>query len=74
MQHTSKDFRMPNLASFSECSATAYPAVGPNGHEYMRCDTKRNYEDAKALCLQDGGHLVTISDQPEQDFVQALPE
>ena len=52
---------------------TKYYSIGPNGNKYMRCDTKRNYEAAKFICERDGGHLVTIGDQAEQDFVAGLP-
>ncbi len=56
----------------ADCSATAQYSVGPNGHQYMRCDSKKKYEDAKALCAIDGAHLVTIASQQEQDFVKDL--
>ncbi len=39
----------------------------------MRCDLKRNYDGAKALCEQDNARLVTIASQEEQDLVKSLP-
>ncbi len=38
----------------------------------MRCDQKKKYEDAKALCEIDGAHLVTVANQAEQDHVKEL--
>ena len=60
--------------SFSPvCSSSAEYSVGPNGHKYLRCDSKKGHADAKAACNGEGGYLVTISDQEEQDFVSSLP-
>ncbi len=55
------------------CSTRAGYTVGPNGHQYLRCDRKQNQAAAKGVCQQDGAHLVTISNQAEQDFVRNLP-
>jgi hypothetical protein len=40
-----------------------------NGHCYRRFDTHKSWNEAQASCLADGHHLVTITSQPEQDFV-----
>lgn len=44
-----------------------------NGHYYSIIDHKdMNWEEAKAFCEANGGHLVTITSQEEQDFVNML--
>lgn len=43
-----------------------------NNHVYYRFDTSMNWKEAKAYCEILGGHLVTISDQKENDFVADL--
>ena len=41
-----------------------------NGHTYQVFYSKRNWADAKAFCERHGGHLVTITDEGEQKFIQ----
>lgn len=43
-----------------------------NNHVYYRFDSSLNWKEAKAYCELLGGHLVTISDQKENDFVANL--
>lgn len=43
-----------------------------NNHVYYRFDNSMNWKEAKAYCELLGGHLVTISDQKENDFVANL--
>ena len=57
---------------FLACSKKGHYSVGPNGHEYIRCDGTANYNDAKDLCESNGAHLVTILDDEESMFVQRL--
>jgi C-type mannose receptor len=44
-----------------------------NGHQYKFFERKMSWHRAKISCEIFGGHLVTISDQDEQDFVAKLP-
>ena len=44
-----------------------------NGHRYKFFEHKMSWHGAKKCCEALGGHLVTISDQNEQDFVAQLP-
>ena len=41
-----------------------------NGHLYSVIDTPMSWNDAKEYCEEIGGHLVTITDNDEQEFVQ----
>ena len=43
-----------------------------NGHYYELYDEVLSWKDAKEYCESLGGHLVTITSQAENDFVQAL--
>ncbi len=40
-----------------------------NGRYYMRYDTGYIWEDVEALCESYGGHLLTITDEAERDFI-----
>ncbi|MBQ3704127.1 MAG: C-type lectin domain-containing protein, partial [Oscillospiraceae bacterium] len=40
-----------------------------NGHSYKRIDLDMSWMDARAYCVQQGGHLVTITSPEEQDFL-----
>jgi formylglycine-generating enzyme required for sulfatase activity len=42
---------------------------GGNGHWYQRIDTLLNWTAAKAYCESRGGHLVTLINAAEQQFV-----
>lgn len=43
-----------------------------NGHYYMYFDDKCSWDYAEFLCEARGGHLVTITDEGEQEFVESL--
>ena len=47
-----------------------------NGHYYKLCGKSRSehlsWTEAKQACEEMGGHLVTITSQEENDFVQSL--
>lgn len=45
-----------------------------DGNMYYVYDKKMTWSAAKKYCELLGGHLVTITSQDEQDFVQSLPE
>ena len=40
-----------------------------NGHSYKLIDLDMSWMDARAYCVQQGGHLVTITSPEEQDFL-----
>ena len=43
-----------------------------NGHIYTRYDSTLNWLEAEDYCKLNGGHLVTINDKAENDFVKSL--
>ena len=45
-----------------------------NNHLYVAFDERLDWKTAKTYCESLGGHLVTISDKTEQDFVENLIE
>ena len=45
-------------------------AVEFNGHYYKAYDISMSWTDAKAYCESLGGHLVTITSQEEQTFIE----
>lgn len=47
-------------------------AVVLNGHYYQVYDTPMTWDEAKAYCESLGGHLVTITSDTEQEFVETL--
>jgi hypothetical protein len=55
--------------SMHDSNATYYAA---NQHCYLAVHDTANFADAKTHCMSLGAHLVTLSDQPENDFVWAL--
>ena len=40
-----------------------------NGHSYKLIDLDLSWMDARAYCVEQGGHLVTITSPEEQDFL-----
>ena len=57
------------LFSCGECGATIY-----NGHLYAVYETPMSWFEGYKLCDSLGGHLVTITSQKEQDFINGLIE
>ena len=47
-------------------------AKGFNGNYYAIYTGKYTWEEARDKCYELGGHLVTITSQEEQDFIEAL--
>ncbi|MEE1013190.1 MAG: lectin-like protein [Clostridia bacterium] len=45
-----------------------------NGHTYKVFDNSMTWEEAKEYCNDLGGHLVTITGEEEQDFIEILLE
>ena len=43
-----------------------------NGHSYKIFMGRYTWNDAKEMCEREGGHLVTITDEYEQQFVEML--
>ena len=43
-----------------------------NGHTYKMYDDSMTWVEAKAFCEEKGGHLVTITSQEEQAFIESL--
>ena len=43
-----------------------------NGHTYSLFETSLSWENAKEFCEKSGGHLVTINDSMEQEFIENL--
>ena len=64
--------RKPKNASPSKTSQIPSDAVKFNGHSYKLFDVGLNWLDAKAYCESLGGHLVTITDNSEQNFINRL--
>ena len=40
-----------------------------NGHYYERVDISLTWEEAKSRCERKGGHLVTITDADENNWI-----
>ena len=47
-------------------------AIQFNGHRYQLIDVGMTWEEAQAYCQSVGGHLVTITSQEEQNFIESL--
>lgn len=56
-----------------QSSLVDHNIVNHKGHRYKFFEHKMSWPRAKASCEAFGGHLVTISDQDEQDFIAKLP-
>ena len=68
-QHNFVQNAETSLFSCSDCGATIY-----NGHLYAIYSVNMNWYDAYKHCDSLGGHLVTITSQNEQDFINGLIE
>jgi len=44
--------------------------ISYNGHTYQRIDSGMTWQEAKVYCENLGGHLVTITDADEQNFIE----
>jgi hypothetical protein len=60
--------------ALGDCSMFGSDAVydATNQHCYLAVHDAANFADAKTHCMSLGAHLVTLSDQPENDFVWGL--
>lgn len=47
-------------------------AVQYNGHSYKVYDQSMTWEEARIFCESQGGHLVTITSENEQHFIESL--
>jgi hypothetical protein len=43
-----------------------------NGHTYQAVDKSMTWSDAKSYCEKMGGHLVTITSESEEEFIEQL--
>ena len=43
-----------------------------NGHDYQYINYAESYNDAKQWCENNGGHLVTVSSEDENDFIKQV--
>ena len=54
-------------------NSTFVPVINPeNNNKYQVIEQSMVWSEAKAYCEKLGGHLVTVTSQEEQDFVQDL--
>jgi serine/threonine-protein kinase len=66
------------LARVEPAAPAAWPAHAPpdaaefRGHYYKVIDEKVSWADARRRCEELGGHLATIGDEQEQDFLSKL--
>jgi hypothetical protein len=51
------------------CAACTHLTQGSS--DYLFCDESRSWTSAEAVCVSAGGHLVTIDDMAEDDWVRA---
>ena len=65
---------MKDAASLSAVNITAIPSDADiyNGHSYKLFNNGMTWNEAKAYCEERGGHLVTVTDSSEQEFIQNL--
>lgn len=68
-----KSEQSPNKGQFDN-SKPLDGAVSFNGHYYMLYENSFNWEEAKTYCESLGGHLVCITSQEEQYFIDELLE
>jgi Lectin C-type domain len=61
---------MPTMES---CDSVVGSAVSPsNGHCYRLNEAQLTFEEARAACERDAGHLLTVSSREENDFTRDL--
>ncbi|MBQ6440674.1 MAG: InlB B-repeat-containing protein [Mogibacterium sp.] len=66
-------FALQSICSSAETSADIPDdAVEFNNHWYKCYESAMSWSDANSYCNEIGGHLVTITDKAEQDFVESL--
>ena len=61
------------LSSDSETAdaVNAYHTAFFNGHKYQFIDKNMSWTKAKTYCEEIGGHLATITDESEQEFINS---
>ena len=55
-----------------EPPAVPADAVYFNGHAYKVFDQSMTWQEAESICESMGGHLVTITDEPEQRHIESM--
>ena len=63
-----------NSKKSSEDKEILYPddAVEYNGHHYLYYNSHKNWKDAEAYCVENGGHLASVNSSGEKDFLVDL--
>ena len=63
-----------NSKKSSEDKEILYPddAVEYNGHHYLYYNSHKNWKDAEAYCVENGGHLASVNSSGEKDFLVEL--
>lgn len=56
----------------TDCGMVEGASVGDNGHCYRVSETELSFSAASAACQAAGGHLVTISDEAENELLAEL--
>lgn len=65
----------PSITRYYVCEwAKEDDKIEYNGHEYKLITEAKSWSDAKIDCEIQGGHLVTITSQGENDFVKNLAD
>lgn len=57
------------VVQLTAAQSSAGPVIGPGHHLYQHFDIYLSWHEARDFCQTQGGHLVTINSQEENDFV-----